>query len=320
MAIHEFLYNIKKQIEDKNMYKDNNTKSIIIIIDNENAIKWIMQEIKYASEYRIYNNLIEIYEIINFLKIHNINIYLMDVKSHEGELINEIADLLANQGLNEATENILNNNKNIHKQYATWTAHGFSAITNDIKRKCKYRSINTWTNYLNNSNDILIKHLKLWKITQSHWNKIESNKLSFLYWKFINRFRSGHIKLNLFTGKQYKNDMNEINCKHCNTTEDILHYLLQCDNYINEQKKLYQTIKNIYLDNINLEGIEMDTYIDIDNYKQYDLLRLYLYPFWMIKYHKLNDINQQSLIQKRIKILNEVIKYVVITKRLNINK
>ena len=66
--------------------------------------------------------------------------------------------------------------------------------------------------------------------------------------KTLSKFRLSDHKLMIEEGRRARPQINRENriCLECNTIEDEIHFLIDCDEYKNERERVFQAINEIY--------------------------------------------------------------------------
>eukprot|EP01084_Bolivina_argentea_P261745 442461_1 len=121
--------------------------TILLMIDNEVTIKWIIQNYNFIHDTRITKIILNIYKNLNTInQKYKINIFMFDVNSHTGVKINELADRIAKIGLSD-TIKAVNENSSDTNDHDNWQSINISSIKKEIKRIIKLRTQNKWIQF-----------------------------------------------------------------------------------------------------------------------------------------------------------------------------
>ena len=282
--------------------------------------------------YKLMNKILKLINSIN--KICKINIIIIKIKSHTGIVGNEIVDSIAKRAaqIAEICKEERFDTKKAYPQFKYSTKYNPIAVDDQlmIEKMKKYNKINNkndWNEYFYNPTYNNTKFIgegefihgfpknKANMPIYTNYSKyyLEEHKiLNPLHSSYINCLRSEHIGLNNYENAYFKKNYNHNGkCTKCNcgANESVRHFILECNKFNKQRNKLFKNLRKI---NIKFKN------------KQKTKIRDLLFPFtWQDDPDK-NDIHFHLIIQKnianRIGIYNEIIKYIIKTKRFNNRK
>ena len=272
---------------------------LFILVDSEVVIKWIVGDYD-INNWNVYYLVLEIRKIIKDLSW--INFYVIWVKSHQGEIVNEMADSIAKISM-----------INYHRTFGwkdmvrlstmdEWRYFNIDMIKNMNKRCCIEKFNKKIIEGFKDDRYKIIGESRLyyfvkWKYYHNH--KLDMKNIGYWNWKILNRFRSGTILLN--GNKRRGSKICDKCCYGC--LEDINHYLLYCDYYDVFRKEWFDNVKLIHdsFDGLNDES----------------KLKFILYPYESRLFYgrDLNEDERQMIMYRRYRLINLFCRYVESTGR-----
>ena len=218
---------------------------------------------------------------------------------------------------------------NYEKKYgpSEWNSITMNAIKKESKRNAFYRTLNKWDAIIEKKkgqlarnekteDDFLSINLVKWNIKYHYAYKFEQNNLSRYQWKFICSFRAGHIELNA----QKKFGFASKLCENCdnNTNETIIHFVFECNKYIEERKILFENILELWNSDIDLDIERNANWNDL---RIESKLKYLFFPYQWELYNDSIRTNKEKrivLLNKRIKIIKHFVEFIKSTNRFKI--
>ena len=292
------LHCLKEIISDRSILMNDNLSKIILFTDSKSSLDLLSINgyPKNSETYYIINNIFELCHFIDYFKIQ---LEIVHVPAHVGIKGNEIADWWAKYGVYKAHQSVDNSNNNyIENNQQTLT------ISNQInnqkiekyyykKQKQEYK-IKKQKRDRNGKISINSRYMNNRRVGK-HFIK-EYNLLSRSEVGIITRLRTQHIELNYYTNIIFsKGEQTSSLCSCGKSKETVFHYLMQCENYRNERKEMWETIELI------------DEFFKIKSNKTIKKLLFY--------YKHQDKAHLRARIDVRVDIIKQIIKFVAKTKR-----
>ena len=329
-AIEQVLLSIE---ENFNFIYGKEVKNIAIFTDS----LFVMNNLRYnhVNEIKYYYDLIEsIFGRIG--KLNQFNFAIIKVTSHNELKGNMKVDDMAKKAAEDAIKmkenegNSLWNNKNMP---AIVSVAMFNELISEKYKKLKqekWRKYKTKLEMRVEENEIFEEwnyvnerlFMKAMFKNDNYDNKLNENgkclfeemrSLRALQAEIIMKLRTETAHLNYFLFKQYKLPDTNGNCLNCGTKETVSHYLLDCDKYKKQRKRL----RDSFLTN-EKEKWNVPFFAEEKNWTAINLLFPHV---WQqrpnpkeIKKDKYKEMCAE-LLSKRLITLNNVAKFVINTKR-----